>query len=48
MRGAYEGVVIQDVAAWSELIWSAIGRLNTETEATGDFDGQVHFETSGD
>ena len=35
------------VAAWSELIWSAIGRLDTKTEAAGSFDGHVQFSNVG-
>lgn len=31
------------VEAWSELIWAALGRLQTETAAAADFTGQVRF-----
>jgi AraC-like DNA-binding protein len=31
------------IEAWSELIWSAIGRLNTKVHAGADFSGQVQF-----
>jgi len=35
------------VAAWSGLIWSAIGRLDTRTEAAEGFDAQVQFGEVG-
>jgi len=35
------------VEAWSELIWSAIGRLSTATEAGEDFNGHVQFGDVG-
>lgn len=31
------------VEAWSELIWSALGRLHTQTLAAGEFNGRVLF-----
>jgi AraC-like DNA-binding protein len=37
----------QRIEAWSELIWSAIGRLNTENTADEDFNGQVQFSDIG-
>jgi AraC-like DNA-binding protein len=37
----------QRIEAWSELIWSAIGRLNTEAAADEDFNGQVQFSDVG-
>jgi AraC-like DNA-binding protein len=35
------------VEAWSELIWSAIGRLNTTAEVAEDFDGHVQLGDIG-
>jgi AraC-like DNA-binding protein len=35
------------VEVWSEQIWSAIGRLNTETEVDEDFSGSVQFGDAG-
>jgi AraC-like DNA-binding protein len=35
------------IEAWSELIWSALGRLNTDAQAAGDFNGQVRFGDIG-
>lgn len=35
------------VEAWSELIWSAIGRLNTQTQAAEHFNGHVQFGDVG-
>ena len=35
------------VAAWSELIWSALGRLNTATEVAEDFNGHVQLGDIG-
>lgn len=35
------------VEAWSELIWSAIGRLNTQAHSAESFDGQVQFGDVG-